>query len=142
MGFVEFYGVSFMLITMVGPNSFAKQREVRKLFSGKKYVILYGEDGLPSWFELVGQSDLFGETSAIMAHRLVEDLSKTDQQTLADYLSSQLVTESEQQVVVSVENEKQLSSSPLGTLLTQGKVMKFPQPTLVQLGIWLQMEAK
>ena len=130
-----------MVISLVGPNLFAKHRELRSLVGQAVQQRIYGQDGLAKWYEQLGQSDLFGESPTLIAERIFEDLPKRDQETLAEYLAVQGVADSDQKVIFLVEDEKLLGKSQLGSMLTSQKVLRFPRPTAAKLGMWVQLEA-
>ena len=130
-----------MVISLVGPNLFAKHRELQSLVGQSLQQRIYGEDGLAKWYEHLGQSDLFGESPILIAERIFEDLSKRDQETLAEYLVLQGITDSEQKIIFLVEDEKLLNKSQLGSTLAGQKVLRFPQPTAAKVSVWVQLEA-
>lgn len=131
-----------MLISLVGPNMYAKLRELRAFVGPSSKMRIYGEEGLPKWYEQLGQSDLFGESSVLVAERIFEDLSKHDQEILADYLEVQGATTSDQRIIFLIEDEKWLSKNRLGLMLASQRVLRFPKPTAAKLGIWVQQEAE
>ena len=130
-----------MLITLVGPNKFAKYRELRIMVGSARQQRILGEDGLARWYEFLGQSDLFGQSPVLVADRIFEDLSKREQEALTEHLTTMGVLTADQSVIFLVDEEKLLNKSRLGSLLSQGKLQRFPKPTLAKLSMWVQQEA-
>src|SRR5690606_28590988 len=127
-----------MVISLVGPNPFTRQRELHKIVGSAPSYRIVGEDGLIKWYEQLGQSDLFGQSPSIIADRVVEDLPKPDQKTLAEYLNSQGALASQQQIVFIMENEKSMAKSPLCEMLSRHKILRLPKPDPAKLGLWVQ----
>ncbi len=130
-----------MLISLVGPNLFAKQRELQSLLKSTLRQPIYGSDGLASWYEQLGQGDLFGQSPALVAEKVLEDLPKRDQEVLAEYLVTQGAASSSQQIIFLVDDQKSLNKSQLGSLLAQQKLLRFPKPNAAKLQLWVQQEA-
>lgn len=131
-----------MIISLVGPNLFAKQRELHNLIGVDITHRIFGEDGLSQWYEKLGQSDLFGQSPTVIGERIFEDLNKRDQETLAQYLTDQGAASSEQKITFLVNDEKLLNKSQLGALLGAQKILQFPKPTPAKLNLWVQQESE
>lgn len=130
-----------MIVVMAGPNQFTKLRERRKMTADGRVVRIYGEDGLAPWYESLGQTDLFGESSSIVGERVLDDLAAADQEKLVEHLTSIAADNQTQKILFMVHSEAQLNKGALGQYLQQFRIMKFPLPTASQAGIWLQQEA-
>lgn len=130
-----------MIVSLVGPNWFAKQRELRKIAGESPVVKIDAETEMSLWFEEVGQTDLFGQSRTVVAEEVVEKYPSVDQRRLVEHLHGLDAAQSEQQIIFLIESEAKLSS-PLGEYVSQHKLMRFPLPTVSQVSVWLGQEAQ
>ena len=129
-----------MVITLVGPNRFAKIRELHKLLGQNPVVRVTGQEGVAIWTEVIGQASLFGDAPMVVADDLDQEATTSDLQAIADHLQNQSIVSSDQTVVFLFTDNK-YENSPLATIVKEGRVLNFPQPTPAKLSLWAQQYA-
>ena len=126
-----------MLLTLLGPDVFAKEQRLRALNLDNP-LKLTGDDGVQPWMAAIGQADLFGQSRPVVGESLLKGLSAAD----AKELAKTLATVDEGQTVVVLEMAPELpAKDELAQVLATGQVEKFPLPSQGQVVRWLEQEA-
>lgn len=130
-----------MLYLLLGQNRFNRELAVvslRRTYEGGEMVSLQADQGLDPWYEMVGQSDLFGGEVAVVGRDQLDEWNKSDLEALSRHLLKNGVLDKDGPAVVLLGNQEGVARYPgLAEELVNGaKVRVFAPLSVAEAQRW------
>ncbi len=133
-----------MVHILLGQNSFTKKDRLNQLLTGagSQAIYLESDQGLSPWFEVLGQSDLFGHMPVVVGNGQLDDF-KTDQlEQLLRHIEQGGSLSDESLIVLMGKAEKLPDLGVLAEMLKSGlKVEHFHLLSAAMMMQWLKRAA-